>query len=105
MQSGIPTTIGRLVSRAADLWPERVALVHDETEITFAEGNRMANQVAHRLLADGIGKGDLVSYLGKNSCDFFFVFWGAAKIGAIFLPFNWRLTPHELNAVTRRMRP
>ncbi|WP_165495036.1 long-chain-fatty-acid--CoA ligase [Actinomadura roseirufa] len=105
MKDGIPTTIGRLVSRAAELWPDRVALVEGDARITFAEADRRANQVAHALLSHGIGKGDLVSYLGKSSSDFFFVFWGAAKIGAVFLPFNWRLTPHELSAVTAKMRP
>lgn len=98
-------TVARLLARAAARWPDRVAIRQDEIAFTFAEADALANQVAHEMLAVGVRKDDLVGYLGKNSCDFFLAFWGAAKIGAVFLPLNWRLTSNELDEVLRAMRP
>ena len=44
----------------------------------------------------GVGKGERVAFLGLNQPMFFFVMFAAARLGAIFVPLNFRLTGPEL---------
>lgn len=101
----VPTTIGGLLDRAATLWPARTALIHGDRSLTFAEADSSANQVANLLLDHGIRPGDRVGYLGRNTLEYFKVFWGAAKAGAIFVPFNWRLSRPELSVAVTQTSP
>ena len=47
----------------------------------------------------GIRKGDSVAYLGENSPEFIEVLFGAAQLGAVFVPVNTRLAPPEITHV------
>ncbi len=66
---------------------------------TYAELDERSSRVAQGLLAAGLGQGSRVGYVGKNAPEFFDVLFGAAKIGAVAVPVNWRLTPAEISAV------
>jgi len=96
------------LSKRASLTPDRVALVELETDrrFTYAELNRRANRLAnfmhHKL---GVRRGDRVSILAKNSIVYIDLFYGLPKIGAIFAPFNWRLTARELAYVVNDLQP
>ncbi len=97
-----------LMSKRADLTPGRVALVELETgqRFTYHQLNSRANRLAN-FMQDvlGVGKGDRVSILAKNSVTFIDLFYGLPKIGAIFSPFNWRLTPSELTYMVNDLEP
>lgn len=95
MREAIPHTLGDLVRRAAVRWGDRVAFTFGERTTTFAQLDSITNQVANRLRAEGIGKGDRIAYLGKNTDIFFRLHWGAAKLGVVLVPVNWRLAPLE----------
>ena len=49
-----------------------------------------------RLAALGVENGERVAFLGFNQPMFFFVMFAAARLGAIFVPLNFRLTGPEL---------
>jgi acyl-CoA synthetase (AMP-forming)/AMP-acid ligase II len=76
--------------------PDEIALVFEGRTTTFAQFDLHTNQVAHALLAEGVRKGDHISYVGKNSDHYFEVWFGATKIGAIMTPIGWRLAPPEI---------
>jgi acyl-CoA synthetase (AMP-forming)/AMP-acid ligase II len=78
-----------------------VAFSFENREVTFAEFDAHANQVANGLIAAGIGKGEHVAYLGKNSDSYFELFFGAARMGAITTPVNWRLAKTEMLYILR----
>ena len=97
-----------LLSKRADLTPDRIALVELETghRFTYAELNARANQLANYMQHEmGVGKGDRVSILAKNSITYIDLFYGLPKIGAIFAPFNWRLTARELTYMVNDLAP
>ncbi|MBA4794387.1 fatty acid--CoA ligase [Phenylobacterium sp.] len=79
--------------------PEAVALTFEGRKTTYGEFDRHANQVAHALLASGVGKGDRIAYLGKNSDHYFELLFGAAKTGAVMTPVGWRLAPPEVAGI------
>jgi len=97
-----------LLSKRAELTPDRIALVELETgqRFTYAELNKRANRLANFMRDElGIVKGDRVSILAKNSIVYLDLFYGLPKIGAIFAPFNWRLTANELTYMLNDLEP
>jgi fatty-acyl-CoA synthase len=97
-----------LLSKRAGLTPERIALVELETgkRFTYTELNERANRLAYFMRDElGVQPGDRVSIIAKNSIVFIDLFYGLPKIGAIFAPFNWRLTSRELTYVVNNLEP
>lgn len=97
-----------LLSKRAELTPDRIALVEVETgcRYTYAQLNARANRLANFLRARlGVQPGDRVSILAKNSVVYLDLLYGLPKIGAIFAPFNWRLTAHELAYMVADLTP
>jgi fatty-acyl-CoA synthase len=97
-----------LLSKRAELSPNRVALVELKSgrQFTYNELNQRANRLANFMSQRfGVKKGDRVSILAKNSIIYIDLFYGLAKIGAIFAPFNWRLTANELAYIINDLEP
>ena len=88
--------LGQIVSFNAERIPEVVALTQTDRETTWAEFERYSNQVANGLIAEGIGEGARIAYLGKTTDDAFQIMHGVAKAGAVFTPINWRLAAPEV---------
>ncbi|MEL7216878.1 MAG: fatty acid--CoA ligase [Pseudomonadota bacterium] len=72
------------------------AFTFGDEVLTFAELNEGSNRVAHALAASGVTKGERIAFLGKNHPLYFEALLGAAKIGAVMTPVNWRLAPPEV---------
>ncbi|TMQ91330.1 long-chain-fatty-acid--CoA ligase [Actinomadura soli] len=76
--------------------PDRVAYIAGDTEITYADFDRRADRVAAALAAGGVGYGDRVAILDKNSIEYAEQLFGAPRIGAVQVPVNYRLAPDEV---------
>ena len=76
--------------------PERRALRFEGRDWTYADMQLEIEDCAERLAALGVEKDNRVAFLGLNQPMFFFVMFGCARIGAIFVPLNFRLTGPEL---------
>ncbi len=97
-----------LLSDRARLTPDRIALVELETgqRFTYAELNERACRLANFMHDElGVQPGDRVSIIAKNSVVYIDLFYGLPKIGAIFAPFNWRLTARELTYMVNDLEP
>jgi fatty-acyl-CoA synthase len=90
----IPGT-GSWIRKWAEIRPNRTAWIFGEKSYSYLEANRRINQVASVLLEDGVVRGDRVAVLLYNGNEFLEVFFACAKIGAIFVPINFRLAPPE----------
>ena len=66
---------------------------------TYAELDTQANIVANALLDAGVGAGERVAYLDKNSPEYFTFLFGGAKINAISVAVNWRLAAPEMEYI------
>lgn len=64
--------------------------------MTYAQLADATDRVAAVLRDQGVGKGDAVAYLGENSPEFLQVMFGAAQLGAVFVPVNTRLAAPEI---------
>lgn len=62
---------------------------------SYAELQRRVERLADHLAAGGVARGDRVAYLGMNDPWLVVAMYATARLGAIFLPLNFRLTGHE----------
>ena len=80
----------------AERTPERAALEFEGGRWTYEQMQQEIEGCAARLQALGVARGDRVAFLGLNQPMFFFAMFAAARLGAIFVPLNFRLTGPEL---------
>ena len=87
---------GDLIDRAAERWPERVALWFEGRTWTFAEQRAEVDRAAKALIAAGVGQGDHVCLWLGNRPEFVFIFFAVAKIGAVLVPINTRFRTNDM---------
>ena len=88
--------LGRLLSETARRLPDATALVWGDKRWTWAESNARVNALVGALKQRGIGKGDPILVQARNSNQLFETLWAAFKLGAVWVPTNYRLTPPEV---------
>jgi fatty-acyl-CoA synthase len=74
----------------------RIAVVAGEERLTYADLDARSARVSGALAAAGVGLGDRVAVMLKNRSEFLEVLFGAARLGAIFVPMNFRLSRDEV---------
>jgi fatty-acyl-CoA synthase len=79
--------------------PERLALSYGDTRVTYAQLAERTRAVAGVLKARGIGPGDIVALLMKNSAAFVELTLAIGHLGAVVLPINYRLGADEINYI------
>ena len=87
-----------IVCRNAGLYGQKTAWheAGSTRETSFQEVKEMTDSLAAGLASKGIGKGDRIGVVGKNSLEFFLLYGAAASLGAVMLPINWRLSAGEI---------
>jgi len=95
------TNLGLFLAKRAHLSPKVEAVVEVERgrRFTYAELDARANRIANVLREKGVRKGDRVALLLMNGVEYIEAYFGAAKIGAVTVPLNWRLVPDELEFI------
>jgi len=92
--------VGDWVRKRALLEPELQIIVTDDgKEFTYGEFDLRVNRVANSLQSMGIKRGERVAVLFPNNPEFLEVLFATAKIGAIMVPLNFRLSPPELSYI------
>jgi long-chain acyl-CoA synthetase len=89
-------TLGDVLRERRRDQPQKAALVCGADRYTYPQMDARVNRLARALLADGVGAGDRILWLGQNCHRVLECLLAAAKIGAIFCPANWRQTAEEL---------
>jgi fatty-acyl-CoA synthase len=101
--------IGDYLARRCVYTPEKIALVDAAVtpvrRFTYRDMNQRANRLANWLRSAGIGKGDRVAMLAHDGIYFYDAFFACGKLGAIFVPLNWRLHAREVEQQLRQTTP
>src|SRR5215218_8810210 len=79
--------------------PDRCALKYRGEDISYAEFDRRIGRAGGWLVSHGIGAGDVVAVLMKNSAAFLELVFATSHIGAVFLPINYRLSADEVGYI------
>lgn len=99
MDGGTARTLGDVPRRQAALGGDRTALVFGGRRTSWAELDAGADRVAGALAAAGVGPGDRVAVLARDSDRVYELLFGAARVGAVTMGINWRLTAEEVRFI------
>src|SRR5690554_1753186 len=88
--------IADLYEALADAIPENMALVADETRLTFAQLESRANRLAHALAARGVGAGTHVGLHMYNDSTYPETMLACMKLRAVPININYRYVADEL---------
>jgi acyl-CoA synthetase (AMP-forming)/AMP-acid ligase II len=89
------------LTRAARIWPDRVAVRDEHAVRTWREVCDDVSRLAVGLRTLGISPGDRIALLGANSARYLDCFFAASWAGAVLVPLNTRLADAELTACLR----
>ncbi|HEU5140270.1 MAG TPA: fatty acyl-CoA synthetase [Bacillales bacterium] len=98
-------TIGDTLRRSRKRYPNKLALKWKDNVLTFRQFDEKVNQLAHRLLAAKVKKGERIAILATNCLDIAIVHYASARIGAITVPINFMLKPEEVHYILNHSEP
>jgi len=97
--------VGSWTLRRAQIGPDHLAAVDAERSLDYRALHERAGRCAALLAARGVGAGDRVALLLGNRTAYLELVFAAARIGAIAVPLNARLTAPELRGLLADCTP
>lgn len=97
----LATTLRQMARR----YPGEPAVVQGERRISWSELDAMVDAQAADLHAAGIGRGNAVLVHSANHIDLIRTMYAIWRVGAVFAPTNFRLTPAEVADLARLCEP
>ncbi len=86
--------------------PEKVAVRFEVREITYAQLEVQVARLAGALVGGlGVQQGDRVAYLGLSSPELLELLFACARVGAILVPLNARMTAEQLSTFLSDCQP
>jgi fatty-acyl-CoA synthase len=94
-------TIGDLLRRSARRHPARPCVRCGDASTTYAEFDALCDRLAAGLASAGIGRGDRVAILARNSHAFAAMRFALARLAAVLVPINFMLKAEEAAWILR----
>lgn len=91
----VPLLLQDFLKRAVYHYPQKTAVVDGERRFTYEEIGRRVNRLANAFRSYGIEKGDRIAVLSPNRLEMYEAFYAAFLLGAVIVPLNTRLVPHD----------
>ena len=92
----IPLTPVRFLRYAEQQFPRKTAVVCGDRRFSYVELAERSSRLAGALRNAGVKAGDRVAFLSLNCHRLLEAYFGVLEAGAVLLPLNIRLAPHEL---------
>ena len=97
--------IGDALPRNAQRFPNKVAVSDQRRSLTHLELHLRTNRLGNYLLRQGIRKGDMVAVACGSRVEHLEMLFGLAKIGAIAVPFDYKWSAVECEAMVKFFEP
>src|SRR5438552_6645449 len=88
--------LAHFLTQCARRHGDRVGLVWGDRSWTWREIDRLVSALAAALAARGIARGDRILVHSKNCDEMFWSMFAAFRLGAVWVPANFRLMPDEV---------
>jgi fatty-acyl-CoA synthase len=88
-------TLGDLLRRTARRHPDKLAIRCGEIRWSYREFDQVCHRLAAGLAGQGVGVGDRVAVLARNSHAFAALRFAVARLGAVLVPINFMLSADE----------
>jgi acyl-CoA synthetase (AMP-forming)/AMP-acid ligase II len=106
MTQPVFVSMGEWLPLTAQRQPTDVCFLRsDGSSVSFGELNERVNRLASALSENGVGRGDRIAILALDSTRYAETVLAALKIGAVFMPINWRLRAEEVATLFARGKP
>lgn len=102
MELGPALTLGEMLDRSAERFPDRAAVVFKGQRVTYRQLKERADALARGLLALGLGAGDHVVLWMPNRVEWNIANLGIAKAAAVTVTCNSRYKALEVEYVLRQ---
>jgi fatty-acyl-CoA synthase len=89
----------RFLERSAEVYPDKVAIVHGDRRTSYRDFAFEATRLARALEASGIDPGDRVAYLCPNIPELLMAHFAVPLAGAVLVAINTRLAPEEVRYI------
>jgi long-chain acyl-CoA synthetase len=89
-------TLGEALACAAARVPDRLALVSEARQLTWAELDAEVNRLANLLTSVGVKAGDAIGFIVTKRPEVVTGFLACARIGAVMAPVNFKLHPDQV---------
>ena len=93
------------IERNAAFAPHKAAIRFADADVDYATLAARIRHACGKLAAFHIGKDDVVAFLGFNHPEMLALLFACARLRAILLPLNWRLTAAEQARVLADAKP
>ncbi|PZT86978.1 MAG: acyl-CoA synthetase [Gordonia sp. (in: high G+C Gram-positive bacteria)] len=97
----VPLTPLRFLERAAEVHPDKTAVIDGERSWTYAQFAEHTQRMARALHASGVRAGDTVVFLGTNSAELLTAHYAVPLLKAALVAVNTRLSPEEISYICR----
>jgi len=91
--------LSQLLRQTAALHPDRPGLIQGDQQWTWREIDTRVDAMVAALRKLGIGQRDRLLVQSRNTLAMFESCWVAFRLGAVWVPVNFRLTPPEVAAL------
>jgi len=98
-------TVDAVFSAHARIAPAAAALTYGDRTITFGELEQTSSQIAARLQAMGVARGQRVALLAERSIETIIAMLAVLKAGAAYVPFDPTYTDERLSFMTEDCAP
>ena len=96
MNSARAMNLGQLLTQTARLFPDRPALIRGDQVWSWREIESRVAAMTTALRAQGVKKGERILVQSRNNVQMFESCWVAFRLGCVWVPTNFRLTPPEV---------
>ncbi|MFD2925684.1 AMP-binding protein [Halobacillus naozhouensis] len=104
MSSLLQMTVGELLEKQAEMYPNHEAMVYPELKLrkTYREFNDMADNAAKGLMALGVEKGEHLAIWSDNKPEWLVSQFATGKMGAVLVTVNTNYRAQELEYLLKQ---
>jgi fatty-acyl-CoA synthase len=95
----------RFLERSVLVYPERVAVVHEDRRYSYRELGERVSRLASALRRAGLQKGDRVAYVCPNIPALLEAHFGVPVAGGVLVALNYRLNALEIGQILEHSAP
>ncbi|MCE3046427.1 class I adenylate-forming enzyme family protein [Legionella sp. 16cNR16C] len=91
--------LGTLLIQSAAKFPDKIALITEQQQVTYSELHLLSNRLASSFMAEKIKKRDCIAFLLPNCLEIVLTYYACFTMGAIALPVNINFNDAMINQV------
>ncbi len=97
--------LSSIIQKGARIYPQKTAIVHNETELTYSELDTRINNITFFLKETGVLPGDRIALLMPNSIEWIILYYAIIRIGAVVLCLSSSYKKNEIKKLVEESKP